>query len=136
MLARRCCAFIDNGAPGAADGLLNLAFLHTAHQLFGAAAMRDQIRNGAKLQPMMLREGHQIRHARHGAVIIHDLADHTGGIEPRKTREIHCRFRMPRAHQRATFARHQRKHMAGGDDMLPPQFGVDRNGHSPRTVSR
>lgn len=96
--------------------------------------MRDQIRNGAKLQPMMLREGHQIRHARHGAVIIHDLADHTGGIEPRKPGEIHCRFRMPRAHQRATFARHQRKHMAGGDDMFPPQFRIDRNSDGPRTI--
>ena len=136
MLTRCCRAFINNGAPGAADCLLNLTFLHTAHQLFGPAAMRDQIGNGAKLQPMMLRKSHQIRHARHGAVIIHDLTNHTGGIEPRQPREIHRRFRMPRTHKRATFPRHQRKDMAGRDDMFPPHFRIDRNRDSARTVSR
>ena len=136
MLTRCCRAFIDNGAPGAANRLFNLAFLNAAHQLFRAAAIGDQISDGAKLQAMMLREGHQIRHARHAAVIIHDLTNHAGRIEPRKPREIHRRFRMAGAHQRAAFARHQRKDMAGCDDMFPPQFGIDRNGDGARTISR
>ena len=85
---------------------------------------------------MMLRKGHQIRHARHGAVIIHDLTNDAGGIEPRKTREIHRRFRVAGAHQRAAFPRHQRKDMAGRHDMLTPHFRINRNRDSARTVSR
>ena len=84
---------------------------------------------------MMLRKGHQIRHARHGAVIIHDLTNDAGGIEPRKTREIHRRFRVAGAHQRAAFPRHQRKDMAGRDDMLTPHFRIDCNCDGPRAIS-
>jgi hypothetical protein len=31
----------------------------------------------------------ELRHARHGAVLIHDLADHTSGHQACQTRQIH-----------------------------------------------
>src|SRR3546814_5173017 len=59
------------------------------------------------LQPVLLREGDKIIHSRHCAVIFHDFADDTGGIQSRQPRHIHCRLGMPRAHEHATIASDQ-----------------------------
>src|SRR3546814_10456386 len=46
-----------------------------------AAAIGDQVADRPDLQIVKLREGDQIVHPRHGAVVLHDLADHAGRVE-------------------------------------------------------
>ena len=41
------------------------------------------------------------------AVVVHDFADHAGGIESGDAREIHGSFRLSRAHQHAAAPRAQ-----------------------------
>src|SRR6266513_6542605 len=60
-----------------------------------------QFRNRDHHQLVLLAEADEVRHARHRAVIIHDLADHAGGIESRETGEINCGFRLAAALQDA-----------------------------------
>jgi hypothetical protein len=55
---------------------------------------------------MALGEGHQLRQASHGAVIIDDLADHSSGNESGEAGDIHRGFGMAGAHQRAAIAGH------------------------------
>ena len=76
------------------------------------AAIGDEVGDGADLETVKLRELHEVGQPRHRAVVVHDLADHAGRIEPREPRDIDGGFGMAGAHQRAAVARDQRKHMA------------------------
>ncbi len=107
---------VDGQLPVAAGGVVQRAFLHPAHQALGAAAVADQVGDGAELEVVALREGDQVRQPGHGAVIVHDLADHAGRGEPGQPRDVDRRLRVPGPHQRAAVARHQREHVAGGHD--------------------
>ncbi len=127
-------ALIGHHAPDAAGKAGNLALLDALDQPLGTAAMGDQVRDGAELDVMALGEGDQIRQAGHGAVIVHDLADHAGGGEPGQAGDVHRSLGMAGAHQRAAIARHQREYMAGGDDILTPELRIDRNRDGPRAV--
>ena len=46
------------------------------HQRLHPAAVRNQVGNGANFEPVFGGKQLQIRQARHGAVVFHDLADH------------------------------------------------------------
>ena len=48
-------------------------------QRFHAAAVFDQIRDGADLQAMFCCKFLQVRQTGHGAVVLHDFANHRGG---------------------------------------------------------
>ena len=48
----------------------------------------DQIGNRADFQAMLPGEGDQVGQTGHGAVIIHDLTDYTGGFAITETRQI------------------------------------------------
>ena len=82
------------------------------HEVIVFAAIGDEIGDGADLQAVQLRERHEIGHARHRAVVVHDLADHAGRIEPGEPRDIDGGFGVAGAHQRAAVARDQRKDVA------------------------
>ncbi len=84
---------------------------HAIDEVIVFAAIGDEIGDRADLEAMELREFHEVRHPRHGAVIVHDLADHAGRIKPRQSRDIDGRFGMPRANQRTAMACDERKHM-------------------------
>ena len=66
---------------------------------------------------------------RHRAVVVHDLADHAGGIQPGQARDIDGGFGMTGTHQRAALARHQREHVARRDDVGRPFGRIDRHRH-------
>ena len=70
---------IDHSPPLATGRVLVRTLLHLAHQPLGQAAVGDQVGDGAEFQIVALAEGHQVGEARHGAVVVHDLADHRGG---------------------------------------------------------
>src|SRR5690606_4206043 len=59
---------------------------HRLHRAYDdavlAQAVGDEIGDGADLEPVQLGEPDEVGQPRHGAVIVHDLADHAGGVEP------------------------------------------------------
>jgi hypothetical protein len=67
-----------------------------------------------------LGEGDEVGQPRHGAVFVHDLADHARGVQPGQPRDIDRRLGMARAHQHAAIAGAQRKDMARRRDVLRP----------------
>ena len=52
---------------------------HFLNQRLGTAAVFNQIGDGADFQTMLCRKNLQIRQTRHGAVVLHDFADHAAG---------------------------------------------------------
>ena len=64
--------------------LLKDAFARAADERVMTAAMRDEFGDGADFEMMLLREGDEIRKARHRSIFFHDLANDGGGIKPRK----------------------------------------------------
>ncbi len=85
---------------------------------------------------MTLGERHKIRHPRHGAVLIHDLADHGCRVEPGETRKIDRGFRMPRTDENASLARDQREHVPRRDDVVMIFGRIDRRRDRACTVVR
>ena len=67
----------------------------------------------------------ELRHPRHGAVVIHDLADDAGGGQAGETGEVHGRLGLAGAHQYAPFARAQGKDMAGPREVLGPAIRIE-----------
>ena len=53
-----------------------------------AAAVVDQVGDRDHLEAVPLAEGHEVGHARHRAVLVHDLADDAGRVRPGEPREI------------------------------------------------
>ena len=52
-------------------------------------AVADQVGHRDHLQAVALAELHQLRHPRHGAVVVHDFADHARRSEPGQARQVH-----------------------------------------------
>jgi hypothetical protein len=92
---------------------------------FGAAAIGDQVGDGADLQAVQLGEGDQIGHPRHRAVVVHDLADHAGGGQAGHAADVDRRLGMARADQHAAVARDQREDVAGRDDVVGALVRID-----------
>ena len=99
-------------------------------------AIADQVLDGADLEAVALGEGDQVRHARHGAVVVHDLADDAGRVEPGEAREIDGGLRVAGADQHAALARDQREDVAGRDDVVVVLGGVDGGGDGAGAVVR
>ena len=97
----------------AAVGRLQRALATRVDQRFGAAAIVDQVGDGADLQTVRVGELLQVGQARHAAVVLHDLADHGRGREARQLGEIAARFGVTGAHQHAAVLRLQREDVAG-----------------------
>ncbi len=125
---------VHDHLPVAARRMPDHALLHLANQAFGAAAVGDQVGDRAELEVVALREGDQIGQAGHRAVVIHDLADDAGRVQPGEARDIDRRLRMARAHQGSPFARHQREHMTRRRDVVARRLGVDGNRDRVRAI--
>ena len=88
-------------------------------------AVADEVGYRDHLQAVAGAEFAELRHPRHGAVVVHDLADDAGGGQAGETGEVHGRLRLAGAHQHAAFARAQGKDMAGPRQVLGPAFRID-----------
>ena len=126
----------DAHGPGAAIGRGDLRAAAFAHEVVVAAAIGDEVGNGADLQLVLAGEFHQFGQPRHGAVVIHDLADHARRVQARKAADIGRGLGMTGADQDAAVARAQREDMARRCDVLRPAFRVDGNGDGQRPVLR
>ena len=103
---------------------LNGALIH--------GAIVDQIRNGANLEIVQLGESLQIFTAGHGAIVVHDLADHSGRLTPCQCRQITGRLGMACPAENAARIRHQRKDMTRLNQIrslcAPGNGGLNRAG--------
>ena len=79
--------------------------------------MLDQVGDGADLQAVLGGEQLQVGQARHGAVVLHDLADHGGGRSAGHRGQVAAGFGMAGAHQHAAVDRLQREDVAGLDQV-------------------
>ena len=86
-------------------------------QLLGAAPIRDQILDGAELQPMLPAELDEVGNPGHRPVVLHDLADHPGGREPGQACEIDGSLGLARALQRPAGTGAQREDVSGLHDV-------------------
>jgi len=82
----------DDDAELAAIGAFEIAFDAALEEAVVAAAPGDEIGDGADLEAVQLGERHQLRQARHRAVVVHDLADDGGGVEPGKAGDVDAGF--------------------------------------------
>ena len=115
---------------------MNVAVGDALDQPLGEAPVRDQVGDRAKLQVVPLRERYQVRQPRHGAVVVHDLADHRCRVQAGLARDVDRRLGVAGAHQRAALARHQREDVARRDDVVAAAFRIDRHRDGARAVMR
>ncbi len=86
---------------------------------------------------MELGEPHQVGQPRHGAVVVHDLAQPRRPTRSRPNRAMSTAASVwPAAHQHPAVARHQGKHMAGRHDIVAAFARVDRHGDRPGAIGR
>eukprot|EP01022_Parablepharisma_sp_SALTPOND_P024123 TRINITY_DN5305_c1_g4_i2.p1 TRINITY_DN5305_c1_g4~~TRINITY_DN5305_c1_g4_i2.p1 ORF type:complete len:914 (+),score=247.13 TRINITY_DN5305_c1_g4_i2:98-2839(+) len=112
------------------------------HKGLVAHAVGDQVGDGHDLQIVLGRELLQVGHAGHGAVVLHDLADHPGRGQAGQAGQVHRALGLAGAHQHPAPAGPQRKdvpraHQVGrarggvhrGADGVGPVLGADAGGH-------
>ena len=82
-------------------------------ELLLAEPVLDQVGDGDDPHLVLARERHQVRHASHGAVVVHDLADHAGRAQAGQSRQIDRALGLARAAQHAALAGTQRNTWPG-----------------------
>ena len=107
-----------------------------AHQMLVAQPVGNEVLYRADLEAVPLREGDEVRHARHGTVVVHDLADHRCRIEAGHARQINRGFRMTGADQHAALARDEGEHVPGRDDVGGALRRVDGGGDGACPIGR
>src|SRR6266478_4147735 len=78
----------------------------------------------------------EVGHPRHGAVVVHHLADDPGGREAGEPAQVHATLGLAGAHQDAALARPEGKHVAGAHQVLRPGVGIDGGADGDRAVVR
>ena len=91
---------------------------HALDKALGAAAIGDQVGDGADLQPVQLGEGDQVGHPRHRPVVLDDLADHPGRDQAGHAADVDGRLGVAGADQDSAVARDQREDVARRDDVV------------------
>ena len=115
---------------------LDGAGAHFFDQRLGAAAVFDQVGNGADLQVVLRGKNLQVWQAGHGSVFVHHFANDGRRAAARHGGQVAARFGVARAHQHSAVHRLQREDMAGLHQVL--RGGVRGYGglHRARTVCR
>ena len=103
-------------------------------QLLVPAPVGDQVRDRDHLQTVLPAVHREVLAAGHRAVLVLDLADHAGRVEPGEARQVDRRLGVSGALQDAARLRLQRAHVTGLDDVLRALRRVDRNLHRVRLV--
>ena len=112
-------ACVENGAEFAefsgdasCGAAVNVAFM--------PQAVADQVGHRDHFEAVLRAEFPKLRHARHGAVLVHDFADDAGGVESGEPREIDRSFGLSGADQHAAIGRAQRENVAGTREVARP----------------
>jgi hypothetical protein len=110
--------------------------MRATNEMIVPAAIGNEIGDGCDLQPVQLREFYQIWQPRHGAVFIHDLADHARRIEACEAGDIDSRFGVPGTDQNTAVAGHERENVARHDNVGLAFGRIDGNPDSTGAVGR
>ena len=78
----------------------------------------------------------EVGHARHRAVVVHDLADDAGGLQPGEAREIDRALGLPGAHEHAAALARSGKTWPGVTRSSGRAFGRDRGRIVVRAILR
>ncbi len=105
-------------------------------ELLRAPPVLDQVGDGDHLEVVAAAVRDQVLDARHGPVVVHDLADHRSRDQAREAGEVDARLGLPRALQHPARACLQREHMAGLHEVLRLRARVDRDLDRVRAVVR
>ncbi len=125
---------VDVEAEAAAIDAVERRLEHALDIAFGAPAIGDQIRNGPDLQAVKLGKGDQVRQPRHGAVVVHDLADHPGRLQAGEPRDVHRRLGVAGADQHPALLGHQGEDVPGRDQVVRALGRIDGDRHGARAV--
>ena len=85
---------------------------------------------------MLSAEGLTLGQACHSAVIIHDLAEHARGVEPRQPRHVYRSLGVAGPFQHAAGLGSQREHVPRHEDIFRAGFRVDDRLHRGRAIVR
>ncbi len=96
-----------------------------AHVALVRHAVADEFGDGEHLQVVLAAEVGELRNARHGAVVVHDLADHACGNQSGETGEIDGGFGLSGANQDSAFAGAEREGVSGTREVVGPRGGID-----------
>src|SRR6185369_6485345 len=110
--------FKSNCSPVAAVTGGEMSLGNGAHQDLVLQAVGHQVGNGTDLDPVIFGEFLQFRHAGHGAVVVHDLADHTGRFEASQACQIHRTLGLSGTHQYTAAFGPQWEYVAGADQVV------------------
>src|SRR5579884_3855321 len=108
-------------APGSA----NAPCCFTFDETFSLQAVANEVGYGDHLEAVAGAEGDEFGHAGHGAIRVHDFADHTAGLEAGEAGQIDGGFGLAGAHQYAAGTRAEREHMAGARQILRLAARID-----------
>ncbi len=103
--AELAVARLDAGLAGADDVALV------------AQAVADQLGDGEDSEAVFAAKGDEVGNAGHLAVVAHDLADHTRGVEPRHAGQIDRSLGLPGANQHPAAPRAQRENVTGAGEI-------------------
>ena len=97
-------------------------------------AVADEFGDGQHLHVVLAAELGELRHARHGAIVVHDLADDACGNQSCQPREIDGGFGLAGAHQHSAFAGAQREDVAGTREIVGPGRRIDGDPNGVRAI--
>ena len=112
MLGRVDRRGIDLERESAAIDAVDRGLGNDLDQMIVAKPVGDEIGDGGDLEPVTLGEGDEVGQPRHGAVVVHDLADHAGGIKSGKPRDVDGGLGMSGADKHAAILGDQREDVA------------------------
>ena len=101
-------------------------FRDALHVTLMLHAIADQLGNRQKLQIVAPAKFSELRDAGHRAIVVHDFANHAGGIEARDASEIDGRLGLARADHHAAALRAQGKNVARACEVFRMRVGIDR----------
>src|SRR5262249_13345475 len=127
---------IDFEVEGAAERALDLALPYRLNKVVVTQAVGDEIGDGRDLEPVVPREGNKVWKPRHGAIVVHDLADHSRRIKPGEPGEINSSLGVASANEHTALLGHEREHVAGGHDVAIVLGRIDSDGDGVGAVVR
>src|SRR5688572_15034440 len=137
MLAGIDIITVADNAPILAGHLRRQARLRDpVHEPLGVQPVCDQLRHGDEREPVLGRVSREVVALHRRAVVVQDLTDHAGGVQPGEPGEIDRGLGMANALQHAPIAPPQRVHVPGAPEIAPDRCRIDRHLNRFRTVSR
>ncbi len=120
-------------APSGAQAAFGAAF---EEMPVCAVPVADQAGDRNHQHSVLFAEFQELRHARHGAVFIHDFADDAAGFQAGQAREVDGGLGLPRPDENSAFPRAQGENVTGTGEIARAAVGTDGGANGLRAVGR